>query len=262
MESLSQLPMARKMGDVNEILKAAPELSKHPVEKWVNTFDFFKQQGFNQQQFGNLIVQNPKLMTTPQDKLASSINHWRSLQFGSRDTIALLERYPELMHIQESNELTQKLEIIKAYVGNGSQLYKLLMNSPDVTTQPLSSIEAKIEYLDKVMKIDIQEVYKSEAFSRDLQTIKTRHVFLERLGMFIVKKKKDPNELSKNPKLYHILDTSEKRFATKVCHVSLEEYETFEQLYKIELEGQSKFAQEDEDELDAADLKGSYKRKT
>jgi mTERF domain-containing protein len=41
--------------------------------------------------------------------------------------------------------------------------------------------------------------------------------------------------VNKNEKLYKIMDTSDKKFASKVCHVTLEEYETFEDLYRKEL---------------------------
>lgn len=103
------------------------------------------------------------------------------------------------------------------------------------------------------MKVPPLEVYKSAAFSLDLLTLKTRHIFMKRLGIFIVKKK--PDEVSKNPQLYQITDTSDKRFAAKVCFVTLEEFETFQELYKRELEAEEEEMSDDENYDDIDDVR-------
>lgn len=247
-ESLTQVKFANKLGDINAVLQATPELNNYPVNCWEKTYEFLKREGFRTEKFMYMMEQNPKLLVTSEEKIFNSINNWRSFQFGERDTIKLLERYPELLHIEHSNELSSKLAALKTFVGGGSNLYKLLLNSPSVFGQRLHIIKEKIKYLRDVMMVDPVEVYKSDALASDILTIKTRHIFLQRLGMFVVKRKKEPNEISKNPKIYQIYDTSDKRFATKVCHVTLGEYETFQQLYKKELEDKQDDYSDDEDD--------------
>lgn len=183
-----------------------------------------------------MISQNPKLMTIPQEKIFQSIVGWRSFQFGEKDTITLLERFPELLQVHPSKDLVAKIDTLMSFIGGGTHIYQLLLNSPTVISQSLPCINEKIDYLKMTMKVPVEEIYKSSVFSCDIMTIKTRHIFLKRLGLFIVKKKSDLNEISKNPQLYQITDTSDKRFATKVCHVSLEEFETFQEIFKRELE--------------------------
>lgn len=182
-----------------------------------------------------MISQNPKLLSTPQEKIFESINGWRAFQFGEKDTIELVGRFPELLNIQHFRELNKKIELLKSFVGGGSNIFNLLLKSPSVVTDSLASISEKIDYMQTVMKVETLDVCSSEAFSCDVLKLKTRHVFLERLGLYVPKKKKETIEASKNPKLYLITDTSDKRFATKVCHVTLDEYETFQELYKREL---------------------------
>lgn len=251
MESLQQAKFAKKLGDINEVLQTTPELNNYPVNLWEQTYDFLKREGFRTEKFVYMIEQNPKLLITPQEKIFNNINSWRGFQFGERDTIKLLERYPELLHLEHTSELSTKLGALKTFVGGGSNLYKLLLISPAVFGQRLHIVNEKIAYFRDVMKVDPVEVYKSDALASDLLTIKTRHVFLDRLGLYVVKQKKDPSEISKNPKVYQIYDTSDKRFATKVCHVTLGEYETFQQLYKRELEGDKDEWSSDDEEPEA-----------
>lgn len=240
--------MKNNLGNIEEVLQANPELNKYPSEVWQSTHDFLKREGFNSQKFAFMISQNPKLLTIPHEKIYESLVGWRSFQFGSRDTITLLERFPEFLQIQPSKDIVAKIDTLTNFVGGGSHTYQLLLNSPTVISQPLSCIKEKIEYLKDVMKVPVLEVYKSSVFSCDILTIKTRHIFLKRLGLFIVRKKPDPNDISKNPQLHQITDTSDKRFATKVCHVTLEEFETFQDLYKREIEESSENRWSDDEE--------------
>lgn len=92
-----------------------------------------------------------------------------------------------------------------------------------------------MKYLTDIMKVDPTEASKSKVFSHSLDVIKCRHVFLNRLGLFKPKNPKvDPLLPSKNPKMTNIYDTSDKEFATKICGVTLEEFETFRELFKRE----------------------------
>lgn len=85
------------------------------------------------------------------------------------------------------------------------------------------------------MKVDETDAAKSKVFSHTLDVIKCRHVFLSRLGLFKPKNPKvDPLQPSKNPKMAFIYDTSDREFAVKTCGVTLDEFETFRELYKRE----------------------------
>jgi len=252
-DSLKEMPLASKLGDINELLTESPELNNYTPELFQKAYDFLHQEGFKPHVFAYMITQNPKLLTTPHEKLFLALSNWRALQFGERDTLTLLERFPELFHLQHSKELTRKIETIKEFVGSGSKTYKVLLNSPAILNQSLSVVNEKIDYLKNVMYIDAVEVYKSDVFASDIIAIKTRHIFLERLGIYIRKKKKEEGEISKNPRLCHIYDTSDKRFATKICHVTLPEFETFQELYKRELDDEVGEASSDEEDYQAGD---------
>lgn len=112
------------------------------------------------------------------------------------------------------------------------------MSSPEVTIQSEQILEKKFKYLIEKMRIEIPEIVDSNVFSYDLEFIKIRHVFMERLGLYKVKslKKDAKNDKNTNPRLSKIVDSPNKRFATKLCYVTLEEYEVFQELLKREWE--------------------------
>lgn len=242
---MSKLPIASKLGNIEELLKSTPELNNTNAHSWQSALEALKKEGFNPQNFCLMISQNPKLLTTKPEKITSSLDGWRTFQFGEKQTLHLLEKHPELINLEISREVFNRYSVIKEFLG-GSNVLKLLTICPSILLQKSSILKEKIDYLQYKMKTEPVEVYKSEALSLSLEAIKTRHVFLQRLGLYVVKKK-DPNEISKNPKLHQITDTSDRRFASKVCFVTPEEFEVFQEMYKKELEnGNKKELDEDE----------------
>lgn len=255
--------MGKNLVNIEEVLQASPELNNYPAEVFQQTHDFLKSLGFRSPNFFYMISQNPKLLTMPQEKLFQSMSNWRAFQFGESDTIKLLEQYPELLQLAHTNELNKKIDCIKDFIGGGNNFFKLLLNSPSVLSQSLPVLNEKLDYLQNIMKVEPADVYNSAALSSDILTIKTRHIFLKRLGLFVVRKKKETSEMSKNPKLNQITDTSDKRFATKICHVTLEEFETFQELYRQELDeelGEESSDEEDHDEDEEPDRIDMKKR--
>lgn len=185
-----------------------------------------------------MISQHPKLLNLSEDKLKSAFNNWQNFEFGESETIQLLERFPELLEVSNFRKVNDNLNIIKSLVGQKNG-YKVIFNTPSIVQENAANLEEKCNYLRDKMKVDPVEVYKSDVFARDIFKIKARHIFMQRLGIYVVNKKDRDEEhqhsINKNPNLYKIMDTSDKKFATKICHVTLEEYETFEDLYKKEL---------------------------
>lgn len=125
---------------------------------------------------------------------------------------------------------------LKVIAEKTKYIWRLLMASPNVLTDNMKVLEAKNEYLRKVMQVDVTDIVKSGVFSHSLLKIKTRHMMLVRLGIY-KERTKHYNELDpdKNPRVAKIVDTSNEDFANKVCGISLIEYEAFEGLYKREL---------------------------
>lgn len=260
-ENLSKSSIAKYLGNVEELLAVSPELSRYQAEQFEKTFNTLRKMGFNSLKFAHMVSQHPRILLKSEDKIESATNQWRCFNFGEKPTYQLLERYPELLEIKNFHLANVNLGVINNFVGQKNG-YKVLRNSPNVATDRTETIQEKVDYLRDVMKVDPVEVYKSDVFSYDLLKIKTRHIFLERLGMYFKKKRSDNNndahEINKNPKLSKIIDTSDKRFATKVCHVTLDEYEAFEDMYKEELaRKEGRYTEQENDEFFDTELESN-----
>lgn len=162
----------------------------------------------------------------------------------------LLIKYPELIQHGNTKYLAKRVGYLQSYVTTPKNVWRLMMSSPILVVESEKVIEAKMNYLIKVMGIEVHELTDSDVFSNSLDHIKIRHTFLERLGMFKFRteKMKENNEKNINPKLSHIMDTSDKSFASKICYVTLEEYETFQELIKREWKRTD--VNDDEEEFD------------
>jgi mTERF domain-containing protein len=249
-ESIAKLPAISNCSheQIEEFLESTPELQSYPPELWQRSYETIVNEGFSPTKFLSIVNLNPKLLYSSPIKVHDQIEKWRSYQFGEKVTIELLETHQHLLEFTNFVDLTRNLEFLKTFVKNQKNLAKVLLNNPNLVFDKLSTIEGKVNYFRDIMKVDHTEVVKSSAFSLDLDKIKTRHIFMERLGLYETKRKKaDENEPSTNPKFYQMMDTSDKRFATKLCFVTLEEYEAFEMLLKKEL---AKTDEDSDDELD------------
>lgn len=183
-----------------------------------------------------MVVSHPSLLHRKHESIIQSLETWRSSQFGEKLVLILIEKYPQLLDITDESDINIKIENLKKYAGGVKNVWRLFLNSPNLIVDKIRTTDIKIAYLTDVMNVDVAEVVKSSVFSNSFEEIRCRHVFLERLGLYKTKSKKaDPAEPSKNPKLYTIMDTSDKRFATKVAFVTLDEFEAFQELFKREL---------------------------
>lgn len=228
---------------IDQILVQAPQLRQYDHGLWKRTFCALANQGFTPDGFVNIISQQPSLLTRQPDQIVQTVECWRSTQFGDHRVLELLERYPELFDFRDERMLLHRLAFLKLYVATAKNVWRLFMNSPNTITERETSLEAKIEYLQNTMRAEVSDVVKSSVFSHQLDSIRTRHTFLDRLGLFKPRSPKaDPKDPNRNPRMHQIFDTSDKEFASKVCGVSLEEWEVFQALFAKELAKESKVA--------------------
>lgn len=222
--------------NINQILAHAPQLRQYDHTLWHRTFGVLADQGFTADSFVHIISNQPSLLTRQPDQIVQTVECWRSTQFGDQRVIELLERYPELFDLRDERLLLNRLAFLKLYAATAKNVWRLFMNSPNTITERETSLEAKIEYLQSTMRADVADAVKSSVFAHQMDSIRTRHTFLDRLGLFKARSPKaDPKDPNRNPRMHQIFDTADKEFAAKVCGVSLEEWEVFQALFSVEL---------------------------
>ncbi|KAH8289910.1 hypothetical protein KR018_002777, partial [Drosophila ironensis] len=233
---------------IDEAVRLEPTLSIYSPEIWRRAHDTFQNHGLETVNFLRIVTGNPGVLKRTPERIVSSLEIWRACQFGEQLLHLLLTKYPELLDVSDAHQLLSHIGYLKSRVSTSKNVWKLLMNSPDLVAQSEESVEQKLNHMIDVMRIEIPEIVKSAALSLPLEELRNRHKFLVRLGLFKPRPAKaDPNEPTTNPKLYQITDTSEKTFATKICHVTLPEYEAFKELYAKEQESKQRKSKEEED---------------
>ncbi|XP_058453911.1 transcription termination factor 4, mitochondrial [Malaya genurostris] len=220
---------------LNKLFESSPELTRYGPAQWQRLHQFMKQEGIEMPHFLSIVAGNPELLARSTDQISNSMNCWRSCQFGDKHTQALLSAHPQLLDLTDHNQLAQRMTFLYSHFETRKNVWRLFLNCPNLVTDSSTTIQAKIDYFLQRMRVEVLEVVKSCAFAADLDKIRCRHVFLERLGLFKPRKlKADPGEPSDNPKLHQITDTTDKRFAVKVAYVTLEEFEVFQELFEKE----------------------------
>ncbi|XP_067647155.1 transcription termination factor 4, mitochondrial-like isoform X1 [Eurosta solidaginis] len=233
---------------IDEAVRVNPLLARVSPAQWRNVHETLMNHGLNTSNFLRIATGNPEVFARPTQRLVDSMEFWRSFQFTEKLMFLLLTKYPELLDVNENMRLRKHIGYLKSFAGTSKNVWKLLMNCPDLLEQSERRVEEKVTYLKEVMRVEIPEIIKSEALSKPLEEIRCRHVFLVRLGIFKPRPLKvDPDEPTKNPLLYQITNKSDNEFTTKVCHVTLAEFEAFKGLYARELKRKQDAEYEDED---------------
>lgn len=274
-DSLSSSIDGLEKESLNKLFQSAPHLTRYVFDLWQRTHNLMAQEGIETANFLSIVTGHPEVLTKHPDRLLTSMNCWRSCQFGDRQMQALLAAHPQLLDFTDHNQLAQRVAFLHSYFETRKNVWRLFINCPNLVMDKEKDIRPKIDYVLQTMRIEVQEIVRSCAFVADLELIRCRHVFLERLGLFKPRSlKAEPGDPNSNPKLHQITDTTDKRFAVKVAYVTLEEYEAFVELFRKEedrLNGVSVGPDEDFDqgELDDDDFdegrqerKNKYRKRT
>ncbi|XP_001356619.2 uncharacterized protein [Drosophila pseudoobscura] len=233
---------------IEEAIKLEPTLSIYTNEVWRRAHETFLNHGLATVNFLRIVTANPAVLRRTPERIISSLEIWRACQFGETLLHLLLTKYPELLDVSDSHQLLCHVGFLKSRVSTNKNVWKLLMNSPDLLAQSEKTIEEKLDYIIDVMRIEVPELVKSAGLSMAFEELRCRHQFLVRLGLFKPRAlKADPDEPTTNHRLYQITDTSEKTFTTKICHVTLPEYEAFKDLHAREIERKTRKRREEED---------------
>lgn len=218
-----------------------------PLNAWQDCYEFLTEQGFYRKSIIHMILNYPKLLQTPHINLLRSLECWRATQFGEKYVVILLENHSHLFEYVDANKLIIKVNFLLDIAETRKNTWKLFMNSPSIPYDNLKDIQEKASYIKNIMRADTESIVNSKIFSNSIENIKCRHIFLVRLGLYKPKNKKNRQlkDSNKNPSFNQIMDTSDKKFASKLGSISAEEYEVFRDLYLRELDRKEQFETDD-----------------
>lgn len=192
--------------------------------------------GFTPQNCMKIVNKYPEVLYIKPRQIQERLEMWHMAQFSPTQFYELFVQCPELLSFDDEHSISKRYTELKGIVATPKNIWRLLMSSPNVLVDDFQSIQDKVDYITKEMEADVTDLVKSGSLGRSLNEIKCRHVLLKRLGIYKKRNRKaselDPN---KNFRLARIMDGSDEEFVSKICRISMKEFETFCDLYEREL---------------------------
>ncbi|XP_078599622.1 transcription termination factor 4, mitochondrial-like [Branchiostoma floridae x Branchiostoma japonicum] len=237
--------------------------------------------GCTQKQIYHFMTTNAHLLFSPEDKVKEVFGQFLYLDISKNKVMDLLSTHPEILR-EQPTDLKRKVQNLQKYVSSVENVAKMILKCPSVLTLSVSKVrrvvavlkencqfktaqvqtiltttpvvlletpehaELLFQYAFLAMGSTRGDMVKAFLFRHKWQHIRSRHMFLERRGMYQPPDKKGKTK-KPNPHLRDILATTTKEFLTQVAFASYEEYATFVSLLE----------QERETDVDTSDMSSS-----
>lgn len=241
--------------NVTNLLAKNERISYYGESAIQRTYSVLLKAGFTHENCVQVIDKHPDLLRFKPKQIEERLEIWKSAQFSPTQFYELFVQCPELLEFDDENQIGKRYAQLSAIVSTPKNIWRLLMSSPNVMVDDMSTIQEKVDYITEEMEADVTDLVKSGSLGLSLNTIKARHVLLVRLGIY-KKRNWKASELiqNKNLRLFRIMDVDDEEFARKTCGISMKELDAFYDLYERELEEESKSRQdyEEDDESDEA----------
>lgn len=248
---------------ISNLIENNPDVAEYGEDSVQHTFNILNKTGFFPSECIHMINVYPKLLRFQTKDLENRLELWRSCQFSKTQYLNLFIEQPVLLECDDEKYLLQRFCKLQTFSWTAKNIWRLLILSPNVLFDPMSTINKKVDYILDTMQADMTDLVKSGSLALPLIKIKSRHILLARLGLYKKRNfKTSEMDQNKNPRLTRIMDTSDKEFAKKVCGVTMGELEVFYELYQRELEEIEKeerdYEVDSDSELDESDDEYNY----
>jgi hypothetical protein len=169
--------------DIINALDISPQLLNKSPLQWEKCFKELKSHGFTQRDCLSMVTAYPDLFTlVDNNELNLSMAQWMNCQLGYDNVLDLLVVCPHFLSVT-GNELSRRIPRLSSLGKSRTKnVTRLLQNCPSLLFGNWKDVEAKLDYVENVMKIDTKKenLTKCYMFNRSLEDIQTRHVFLQR----------------------------------------------------------------------------------
>ena len=246
--------------DVTKLLTDRPELMNYSSKQIESSVQYLRNSGFHPEDVVQLIYSYPDVITVKPNVLSQCFDLLRGLGFSEGKLQLLVAKHPALIAIQPKEVSQRYSDLMQIF--RKSEINKMLYEQPNLLTDTWDSIQDRIQYVSTEMGLDQKDMIKSDLFKYSLAHIRERHLFLLRAGLY---EKPDKHGVTKieNPTLEQMLRTSDKAFAQKIGKMTLEEFDAFKEILKVEIESEMKILREIEESIDSdgeEEIPNTYKK--
>lgn len=249
-----------------------PDLTNFDLMAAASCLSALHESGFTSESILSMMTNYPELLHLNHRDIQNTMETWRSCHLGEKFQLRLFTDYPQLLNLD--NELIKsRIHLVKHYMdGRLSRVTDLLLNSPEVLYANWYQTEYKLNYLMIKMGVNEKQIAESKALSHPISHIKLRHSFLDKTGVYKTPNPKKNKGFSphKNPPLRRIVDTDDYTFAINVARLTLDEYESYKQIFANYIEEEKETFddesdsenEEDNSESDPDDTYEDYRQRT
>lgn len=231
---------------LSKVINNHPEKLKFYTEsRWLVLFEYLTQYDFKTSELLEMIDSNPDILRISRQHLQKCMIAWTNFRFDDKKLRQLIISQPSCLLLDDKLILSRIPKLL-SFVGNKqNRLLELISYSPNILFDNWNYIESKLHYILLNMELGPTQFVTTSVMSSTLFDIKCRHNFLVKLGMYKTRDPKaSPNQITGNPSLKNIIETTDKQFAVKVAGVTAEEFFVFKKLFKKQLD------EENEDDSD------------
>lgn len=224
------------MNEINKLIAENEEIALYDDSVIKTTIAALRGAGFIEINCKKIINGYPNILRLNPNEIKDRLEMWKSCQFTPTQYYDLFVQCPELIEFHDEAYFSKRFGQLRSIVGTPKNIWRLLMSSPNVYVDDWKLIQKKVDYVLKDMEADETDLIKSGTLGLPLNTIRTRHALLVRLGIY-KKRNWKASELrqDKNPRLFRIMDVDDTQFAMKTCGISTRELQAFYDLYEREL---------------------------
>lgn len=245
LKTRSKIPLLHQLSsEFEDVSYVAPiinseEIRNVEIEEWRKRINMLKKYNFSNGDSFKIISRFPQFLKIPVNELEDNVLQWSLCNLGLDYMHITLINQPQLLSAK-NHVVRKRIEYLQSICKSKKTLAGFLINCPNVIFDDWEYILQKFHYLTKEKRVILSEIFHSTALSKPLDLIKLRFNLLEKCGKF-KKKITYPHKINKyeklsrkNPLLTDIVDTEDRIFSLNVANVTLEEYETFSELFQNE----------------------------
>ncbi|MBN3296864.1 MTEF4 factor, partial [Amia calva] len=230
-----------------QLLKSVSDRREPVATQRLAMLSAFVAVGLNPSSVLKVLDKCPELHRMKVVQLQQRIDNLRKLGLLEGSLQRVLSHCPQLL-TRTPKALNTAVRVLRERCHfSGQQVTDILRDTPATLLEDMAQVEYKFQYAYFRMGVRQAEMIKSGLFRVSLDEVRSRHAYLECLGLFETPDKKGQTRVA-NPKLRDFLGVPEKTFVAEVARTTLEEFEVFKRLLARK---QQEEEREEEEQLDS-----------
>lgn len=220
---------------IRRIFKKSPTLIKKCNIKSI--FDLLQELGFTKNEITKIFVDQSRILKFDKSKVLDVFETLSTVGLPNNCVLNAIKSQPEILfmspkEIKENVYSMGELFSLKQIITVLNKMPFILLEEPDKVIE-------KCMYAKDIMVTDMEQITSSSLLRHSMHSIRCRHMFLKRAGLFkkFKQKKGEPNQ---NPPLKDIMDPTDEIFLKNFMpNATILDYKTFCNLLEEEFNSNS-----------------------